>query len=408
MGAAAVVWTGIIKLLAAPFAGLIRRVTPKPAMMSVFSAAMYSYLLLVLMQRIFDQPLVGIVALTIVVVCVLGNVPITRWRIPPFLVAWLFPLGIGLAVHYVHPVWPGMRFQAPFAWAPGPLQALILTLPYLSVIVPMAIYHILQDIASVEGASSAGDEYDARTVLLWDGIGTLVCGLAGSVIAPLVYATHPPFKAIGVRTAFSLWTPLILLVAVMSGLLTFTSQLFPWPILSAMLVYISVGVGRATLHRVDRKYYPAVLLGFMIPTGAVVSLAVGSLLPALKLSVADPAVQGALNRTIYWSSLQGLGNGFLILVLVVTALLTEVIDRNFLRAALWCLVGSLFSWIGLMHSATFRWAAQPMYAAGWLVAGLIVLSAKWWKGEMDFGVSPVATKAATPNAIPTLEREVAK
>src|SRR6266576_3411041 len=57
IGAAAVVWTGLIKLSAAPVAGAIRQFIPKPATMTVFGAAMYSYLALVLLQRIFDQPL---------------------------------------------------------------------------------------------------------------------------------------------------------------------------------------------------------------------------------------------------------------------------------------------------------------------------------------------------------------
>jgi len=108
---------------------------------------MYSYLALVLLQRIFDQPLVGIIALTIVAVAVLANVPITKWRIPPFLVAWLIPLAVGLAVGYVHPVWQGISLTLPFVKAPRMFEALSLALPYLSVIAPMAIYQILQDIA---------------------------------------------------------------------------------------------------------------------------------------------------------------------------------------------------------------------------------------------------------------------
>src|ERR1700691_5514338 len=121
IGAAAVAWTGIIKLAAAPFAGLFRRFIPAPAAMTVFGAAMYSYLALVLLQRVFDQPLVGIIALAIVAVGVLGRVPITRWRIPPFLVAWLIPLGVALAIGYVHPVWQGVAFTPPFAAVPEPL-----------------------------------------------------------------------------------------------------------------------------------------------------------------------------------------------------------------------------------------------------------------------------------------------
>ncbi len=382
IGAAAVAWTGIIKLAAAPFAGALRRFIPVPASMSVFGAAMYSYLALVLLQRIFDQPLVGIIALAIIATCVLANIPITRWRIPPFIVAWTVPLAIGVGIGYIHPAWRGLSPTLPFVASSGPLRGMLLALPYLSVIVPIAIYQVLQDIASVEGATAAGDNYDARKVLAWDGLGTLVCGVAGSVITPVVYAMHPPYKALGARIGFALWTPVIFILVIMSGLTIFIAQLFPWPILAAMIAYVSVGVGMATLRRVDRKYLSAVLLGFVLPAGAVVAAAMNSALPALKLSAASPEVQAALNHSIYWPSVQGLGSGFLFLVLVVSAMITELIDRNFGRAAIWCLLAATFSWLGMMHSALFHWGAQPMYAAGWLAAAAIVYSARWWRGDL--------------------------
>ena len=381
MGAACVAWTGIIKLIAAPFAAALRRFIPLPASMTVFGAAMYSYLAMVLLQRMFDQPLVGIIALTIVAIGVFANVPITRWRIPPFLVAWMVPLLLGRAIGYVRPLWQGLTPSLPFVASLGPLRSMWQAVPYLSVIAPIAIYQVLQDIAAVEGATAAGDNYDVRKVVAWDGIGTLICGAAGSVISPVVYALHPPYKAMGARIGFSLWTPIFVLVVVMSGLTMFMTQLFPWPILAAMIAYVSVGVGTATLRRVDKKYLSAVLLGLVLPTGAVVSAAVNSALPALKLSAANPEVQAALNHSIYWSSLQGLGNGFLFLVLVVAAIITELIDRHFGRAAIWCAMAALFSWLGMMHSAVFRWGAQPMYAAGWLASALIVYSARWWGQE---------------------------
>ena len=217
---------------------------------------------------------------------------------------------------------------------PGLLQAMGLAIPYLSVIAPMAIYQVLQDIASVEGANSAGDNYDARLVVACDGLGTFLCGAAGSIITPVVAALHPPYKMMGARIGFCFWTAIIFLAVFMSGISLFMAQLFPWAILAAMIAYVAIGVGRATLHHVDHKYINAVLLGLVLPAGAVVSSAVSSALPALKLSAANPEVQAALNRSIYWNSIQGLGNGFLFLVLVVSALITEMIDRNFGRAAI--------------------------------------------------------------------------
>ncbi len=381
IGAAAVVWTGIIKLLAAPFAGVFRRFIPAPAAMTVFGAAMYSYLALVLLQRVFDQPLVGLIALAIIFTSVLANIPITRWRIPPFIAAWIVPLSVALIVGYVRPTWSGLAFQLPFSVAPEPWRALTLALPYLSVIAPIAIYQVLQDIASVAGAAAAGDDYDVRAVLACDGLGTLVCGLAGSVIAPVIYAMHPPYKAVGARISFAFWTPVLFLAIVVSGLTIFVAQLFPWPILAAIIAYVSVGVGMATLRRVDPKYLGAVLLGFVLPAGAVVATAMNSALPALRLSAANPAVQTALNRSIYWSSVLGLGNGFLFLVLVVASVISELIDRRFGHAAVWCIVAGVFSWFGLMHSALMRWGAQPDYALGWLAAAIVVYSARWWRGD---------------------------
>jgi AGZA family xanthine/uracil permease-like MFS transporter len=245
----------------------------------------------------------------------------------------------------------------------------------------MAIYHVLQDIASVAGASAAGDDYDVREILFWDGLGTLICGAAGSTVAPVVYALHPPYKHMGARIAFSFWTPLLFALIVISGLSLFIAQLFPWSILAAMIAYIAIGVGMATLRRVDAKYLSAVLLGFVLTTGAVVAADVNSALPALGLSAANPQVQSALNRTIYWTSVQALGNGFLFLVLVIASVLTELINRNFARAAAWCCIAAIFSWFGLMHSAIMRWGAQPQYAAGWLCAAAIVYSARWWRGD---------------------------
>src|SRR5262249_55333300 len=84
--------------------------------------------------------------------------------------------------------------------------------------------------------------------------------------------------------------------------------------------------------------------GFVLPAGAVVATAMNSALPALQRSAADPAVQAALNRSIYWSSIQGLGNGFLFLVLVVASIICETIDRRFGSASIWCLVAAVFAW----------------------------------------------------------------
>ncbi len=116
------------RLSPAPSATLFHRA----AAMTVFGAAMYSYLALVLLQRVFDQPLVGLIALAIVLISVLAGVPITQYRIPPFFVAWIVPLVAALSIGYVHPAWQGFAFTAPWSFTASttsPLRAMWLALP---------------------------------------------------------------------------------------------------------------------------------------------------------------------------------------------------------------------------------------------------------------------------------------
>jgi len=70
-------------------------------------------------------------------------------------------------------------------------------------------------------------------------------------------------------------------------------------------------------------------------------------------------------------------------VLVIAAIVTEAIDRKFERAGGWCVLAAVFSWFGLMHSATIRWGAGPAYAEGWLAAAAIVYSVRWWRGDRN-------------------------
>ena len=152
--------------------------------MTVFGAAMYSYLALVLLQRVFDQPLVGLIALAIIFSHRAGQHPDHTLAHSAVYRGLDCPAG-RRARHWIRA--SGLVrtvVPASFRDPPEPLRAMTLALPYLSVIAPIAIYQVLQDIASVAGAAAAGDDYDIRAVLACDGLGTLVCGLAGSVIAP--------------------------------------------------------------------------------------------------------------------------------------------------------------------------------------------------------------------------------
>ena len=184
----------------------------------------------------------------------------------------------------------GFSVQLPFVRTPGLLQAMGLAIPYLSVIAPMSIYQVLQDIASVEGANSAGDNYDARLIVACDGLGTFLCGVGGQHHHSGVAALHPPYKMMGARIGFCFWTGIIFLAVFMSGISLFIAQLFPWAILAAMIALR--GHRRGPRHAASRgsKIFERDAAGIGPAAGAVVGSAVSSALPALKLSTQNPEV----------------------------------------------------------------------------------------------------------------------
>ncbi len=172
-GAAAVFWMGIFKLVSAPFSKYIRRLIPRPAVMTVFAAAMYSYLSMMIVVRLFSSPLLGVISLAIVLCGVFAKIPLTRWRLSPFLVAWIIVLAVGLISGDIDIQWTGMHLTSPWNMAPHFGSYLVKDISYFSIIVPMSVYAILQDLASVEAAKRVGDGYSVVNTLFMDGVCSL-------------------------------------------------------------------------------------------------------------------------------------------------------------------------------------------------------------------------------------------
>jgi AGZA family xanthine/uracil permease-like MFS transporter len=219
-------------------------------------------------------------------------------------------------------------------------------------------------------------------VIVWDAIATIICGLAGGIITPVLYAVHGPYKASGARINYTWWSAAAFFVMVVTGLSSFVGQLFPWPILAALIAYVAVGVGLAELRSTPSRHHGALLLAFILPGAAVVASAVSSTVTALGVSATDPKVIDALDTSVHWRSLQALANGFLLLVLVISAVLVEMVDRRFTFASVRCLIAAGLSWIGLLHGSRLGWGVGPQATLGWLIAAVVMYSARWWSAEV--------------------------
>ena len=91
-------------------------------------------------------------------------------------------------------------------------------------------------------------------------------------------------------------------------------------------------------------------------------------------TVADKVGLDALNSAgVVYEGLRTLGEGAILVGLILGSMVTFILDKKFLHAAVASLVGAVLSFIGLIHAPEVSWAANPEVALGYLFFGLVCL-----------------------------------
>ena len=74
----------------------------------------------------------------------------------------------------------------------------------------------------------------------------------------------------------------------------------------------------------------------------------------------------ALNGAgVVYEGLQTLGEGAVLVGLILGTMVTFILEKKFLYAAIASVVGAVLSFIGLIHAPQVAWAANPQVALGY-------------------------------------------
>ena len=189
-----------------------------------------------LMDGIAGVPLVGMIALTIILLTLVAHRELP-FKFPGALAAVLigvilYQIGLQLmrmnvgigplvpqpekAIGYAPTNWAALfsiYTQEP-SWY---TEVFTYTLGRLPIVLPFALATIIGGIDCTESAAAAGDEYDTRAILLTEGIASLFAGLLGGVIQTTPYIGHPAYKKMGGRAAYTLATALFIGARRLSG-----------------------------------------------------------------------------------------------------------------------------------------------------------------------------------------------
>ncbi len=396
IGICVILISGLFKLGCALCSGWVRRMVPRAGLLGSLAAIALVLISFLPLLDILSAPLVGLVALAIVLTTLVARVHFPL-RIPGALGALLVAgsiyylmRGLGL-LHTESPPFDPAAAILPTGWLDAFrfewLSALGKSFHYLPVVIPFALATVVGGIDCTESAAAAGDDYDTRTIIGIEGIATLVASLCGGVIQTTPYIGHPAYKAMGGRAAYALATACFVGSAGVLGYFGYLYLVIPKAAVFPILVFIGLEITGQSFHVTPARHYPALALATVPAMAKLVMIFAGGLFPLLPqpLDQLDPA------RAAQFQTIHMLASGFIVTSLIWASTLAALIDRRLRRAALWLALAALCSLFGVIHSPlpsealVVPWNLPPVgpasagkmpwdLAAAYLVAAAILLA----------------------------------
>lgn len=393
MGLVACIGSGVIEFLGAIIGGLVRRVTPRAALLSALAAIGVIFIASPFAFQIYERPLVAMVPLFVVLIGYFARV-----RFPLGLPSGLVALLIGTVLAWTLPLIPGLGPQmmstaaVKSAWTeasatiggfvkqPGWDKLLLphyfggdivslfrdhpdLLWSFLGVIVPMGLINAIGSLQNIESAEAAGDRFSTGPCMAVNGIGTIAAGLFGSCFPTTIYIGHPGWKALGARCGYSIINGFFFTVVFVLGLGSLIVNVIPMEAGMAIVLYIGVIIAAQSYEAVPTRHYPAVALGFFPAVAMMAVFLFPHVLPAIGASDGIlpmiqrhmSTLQDAAKQTDAWwpvgvYALAGANSGFVITGMIVSAITAFLIDRRFKTAGIWCLIAAVVTLLGFHHA----------------------------------------------------------
>ena len=263
--------------------------------------------------------------------------------------------------------------------------------PLLATAVPLGVYNFAEGMSNVESAAAAGDRYRVRQVLTADGIGAIVGSFLGSPFPPAVYIGHPGWKQVGGRIGYSLVTGIVVAVVCFTGLVGTFLAIFPMQALVPVLLYIGLVIGSQANTTSARRYAPAIVLALLPSLAQWATGQIDNALAAAGTTAATVGTGKLIESGVIYDGLKLLGQGAVLVGILLGAIACFVIDRRYYAAAATSVIAAALSFVGLVNAEAVTWNASPAVTIGYLLLAAILagfgFAARAEKsGELDDGL----------------------
>lgn len=362
IGICSIFVSGLIKIVCSFGSGWVRRLVPRAGLLGSLAAIALVLISFLPLLEILRYPLVGLVALAVILTALVGRVPLPLKL--PGAVGGLVVAG-GMYVIMQAAGWLGETgeplFRAqdalmPTAWLDalsfGWLGAMGETIRYLPVVIPFALATVVGGIDCTESAAAAGDEYDTRAVIGVEAMATLLAALCGAVIQTTPYIGHPAYKAMGGRAAYTLATALAMGLLGVTGLFGFFYEFIPKVTVYPILVFVGLEIAAQSFLATPRRHYPAVALACVPALATLAVFFVGQIFgdAALRSQNISPASLQNSELLTNLTTTSLVASGFIVTSIIWSSALAMAIDRRLLVAAGYYVLAAGCTLLGLMHS----------------------------------------------------------
>ncbi len=348
--------SGVMEFLGAFVGDLLRRHTPRAALLSSLAGIAITFIAMGFVFQIYANPAMGLLPMLLILVCYASKLKLPLGLPAGFVavvlgttLAWALRAA-GLAPTTTAAATAAIAFHPP-QWAGDRLFGFLFSKvgwSYLAVIVPMGLFNIIGSLQCLESAEAAGDRFPTRPSLLANGVGSMVAACFGSPFATTLYIGHPGWKAMGARWSYSWLNGAVICTLALFGVVGEVLRFVPLEVTLGILLWIGLVITAQAFQASPQPHALAVAAGLIPALAAWLLVQIET-----ALRVAGTDLVSTVDRfapTLHLRGVIALSQGFLITSIIYAAVMACVIDRKFKSAAGWLLMAAALSAVGLIHA----------------------------------------------------------
>jgi len=402
-GIIAAVGSGLLEAGGAWAVGWLRRWTPRAAMLSALAGVAVTFISAGFLFQTFAAPLVAFLPLGAVLLTYFGRVRFP-WGLPGGAVALI----IGTVAAWATPLldWDPVALSAAAGHLglhpPVPIVGDLLAglgeghlWTYLAIILPMGLFNLIGSLQNLDSAAAAGDDYPTMPSLLANGVGTLLGACFGNPFPTTIYIGHPGWKALGARIGYSVLNAVFFTALGVCGAAALVAAIIPIEAGMAIVLWIGIIMVSQSFTATPRAHAPAVAIGLLPGIAAWGALMLKSGLRAAGAGSPERPFEASLlaelsRGGVFAHGAFALEQGFLLTSMIWAALTVEIIERRFVRAAVWAIAAATLSALGVIHA--YGWepgdTVQRLvpglawkWAVGYVLLAAVVVLGRWLRTD---------------------------